>query len=84
MAINFDYTTAFSRNIGWVTTQEQEELRRKKVAVGGLGGVGGSQLIVLARLRETRNSLGNSTRRGSGAHHIMGWPGPYQGKMPRR
>lgn len=42
----FDYSEAFSRNIGWVTPEEQEILRHKKVAVGGLGGVGGNHLIV--------------------------------------
>jgi molybdopterin/thiamine biosynthesis adenylyltransferase len=46
----FDYDQAFSRNIGWVTREEQEALRHKRVAIGGLGGVGGSHLIVLSRL----------------------------------
>jgi molybdopterin/thiamine biosynthesis adenylyltransferase len=46
----FDYELAFSRNIGWVTPQEQAALKGKKVAVGGLGGVGGSHLITLARM----------------------------------
>ncbi len=30
------------------------------------------------------NSSGNSTARGSGDHQSTGWPGEYQGKMPRR
>lgn len=46
----FDYRTAFSRNIGWVTEYEQQSLKSKKVAIGGLGGVGGSHLVTLARL----------------------------------
>ncbi|OGT22192.1 MAG: hypothetical protein A2V90_00405 [Gammaproteobacteria bacterium RBG_16_57_12] len=46
----FDYSAAFSRNIGWVTHEEQQILRHKRVAIGGMGGVGGSHLIVLARL----------------------------------
>ncbi len=46
----FDYEQAFSRNIGWVTSSEQEVLRQKKVAIAGMGGVGGSHLIVLSRL----------------------------------
>ena len=46
----FDYEEAFSRNIGWVTVEEQKLLRNKKVAIAGMGGVGGSHLIVLARL----------------------------------
>lgn len=47
---SFDYNTAFSRNIGWVTEVEQERLRNCRVAIGGLGGVGGVHLLTLARL----------------------------------
>lgn len=50
MSTPFDYFTAFSRNIGWVTREEQAALRDKRVAVAGMGGVGGSHLITLARL----------------------------------
>ncbi|MCP5346844.1 MAG: ThiF family adenylyltransferase [Gammaproteobacteria bacterium] len=46
---SFSYKEAFSRNIGWYTEQEQEALRTKRVAIAGLGGVGGSHLITLAR-----------------------------------
>lgn len=46
----FDYSQAFSRNIGWVTQEEQKSLRNKRIAIGGLGGVGGSHLITLTRL----------------------------------
>ena len=46
----FDYEEAFSRNIGWVTKEEQQTLRSKRVAIGGLGGVGGSHAIVLSRM----------------------------------
>lgn len=46
----FDYTQAFSRNIGWVTEGEQVKLRETRVAIGGLGGVGGVHLLTLARL----------------------------------
>lgn len=46
----FDYTTAFSRTIGWMTTTEQTRLRGKRVAIAGLGGVGGSHLFTLTRL----------------------------------
>jgi len=46
----FDYHLAFSRNIGWVTPTEQELLRNKRVAIAGLGGVGGSHLLTLTRL----------------------------------
>ncbi len=46
----FNYDKAFERNIGWVTPWEQQILRGKKVAIAGLGGVGGSHLLTLARL----------------------------------
>ncbi len=46
----FDYRGAFSRNIGWVSADEQDRLRRARVAIAGLGGVGGAHLLTLARL----------------------------------
>lgn len=46
----FNYGDAFSRNIGWVTEAEQQRLRQSRVAIGGLGGVGGVHLLTLARL----------------------------------
>lgn len=46
----FDYSQAFSRNLGWVTAAEQGRLRRARIAVAGLGGVGGAHLLTLARL----------------------------------
>ena len=53
----FSYSQAFSRNIGWVTSDEQTRLRGKRVAIAGMGGVGGLHLLTLARL-------------GIGAFHI--------------
>ncbi|HET9114329.1 MAG TPA: ThiF family adenylyltransferase [Burkholderiales bacterium] len=53
----FSYDSAFSRNIGWVTRQEQDTLKGKRVAIAGMGGVGGVHLLTLARL-------------GIGAFHI--------------
>lgn len=53
----FTYSEAFSRNIGWVTSQEQDALKSKRVAIAGMGGVGGAHLLTLARL-------------GIGAFHI--------------
>ncbi|WP_036171789.1 ThiF family adenylyltransferase [Massilia sp. 9096] len=50
MSISFSYEKAFSRNIGWVTPQEQQILRNKRVAIAGGGGVGGVHLMTLARL----------------------------------
>lgn len=50
----FDYGQAFSRNIGWVTEAEQEKLRFARVAIAGLGGVGGAHLLTLSRLGMSR------------------------------
>ncbi|OUS12969.1 thiamine biosynthesis protein ThiF [Gammaproteobacteria bacterium 53_120_T64] len=47
---NFNYEVAFSRNLGWVTETEQAILRAKRIAIAGLGGVGGSHLLTLTRL----------------------------------
>lgn len=44
------YNTAFSRNLGWITQDEQAKLRNKRVAIAGMGGVGGSHLLTLTRL----------------------------------
>lgn len=46
----FDYTTAFSRSIGWITHNEAKILRNKRIAIAGMGGVGGIHLLTLARL----------------------------------
>jgi len=47
---DFFYGEAFSRNLGWVTEWEQQILRHKRVAIVGMGGVGGTYLTALARL----------------------------------
>lgn len=47
---DFEYKTAFSRNIGWVTEAEQHVLRNTRVAIAGMGGVGGVHLLTLARM----------------------------------
>lgn len=54
---DFNYELAFSRNIGWLTREEQATLRGKRIAIAGAGGVGGVHLLTLARL-------------GVGAFHI--------------
>ena len=46
----YSYDDAVSRNIGWVTLAEQDRLRQSRVAIAGLGGVGGAYLLTLARL----------------------------------
>lgn len=46
----FSYPLAFSRNLGWVSVEEQEMLRQKTISIAGLGGVGGAHLLTLTRL----------------------------------
>ena len=53
-AFSFSYDQAFSRNIGWVTPAEQAQLKGKRVAIAGVGGVGGIYLLTLARLGITQ------------------------------
>lgn len=55
--IGFNYDTAFRRTVGWVRQSELSLLRRARVAIAGMGGVGGAHLLTLARL-------------GVGAFHI--------------
>ena len=57
LPLAFDYDTAFSRNIGWVTRSEQEKLRGSRIAIAGLGGVGGAHLLTLARLGVARFNI---------------------------
>lgn len=47
---NFSYHAAFQRNLGWFTENDQQILRGKRVAIPGLGGVGGYHLHCFARL----------------------------------
>jgi molybdopterin/thiamine biosynthesis adenylyltransferase len=53
----FEYATAFSRNIGWLTEAEQHSLRTKRIAIAGMGGVGGFHLLTLARLGVEKFSI---------------------------
>lgn len=48
--LDWSYQTAFNRNLGLITSEEQQRLRNARVAVAGLGGVGGIDLVTLARL----------------------------------
>ncbi|EIM63812.1 ThiF family adenylyltransferase [Desulfobacter postgatei] len=43
------YDQAFSRNIGLLTRAEQKKLKRAKIAIPGMGGVGGLHLITMVR-----------------------------------
>lgn len=46
----FSYREAFARNRGWLSAAEQAVLRTRRVAIAGLGGVGGAHLMTLVRL----------------------------------
>jgi sulfur-carrier protein adenylyltransferase/sulfurtransferase len=46
---DFSYGEAFSRNLGWLTEWEQQALRAKRIAIAGMGGVGGFHLMTLVR-----------------------------------
>lgn len=50
MVAEFAYDAAFARNLGWLTEAEQLALRGMRVAIAGMGGVGGVHLLTLARL----------------------------------
>ena len=49
-ADRWSYKEAFSRNLGLINPQEQEMLRTSRVAIAGMGGVGGINLMTLVRL----------------------------------
>ena len=46
----FAHFEAFSRNLGWLGEAELTALSTKRIAIAGLGGVGGSHLLTLCRL----------------------------------
>lgn len=46
----FNYYEAFERNVGWVSEEELRILKGKRIAIAGLGGVGGYHLLTLLRL----------------------------------
>lgn len=48
--VTFNYPVAFSRNLGWITEEEQLVLKSKRIAIAGLGGVGGIHLTTLLRM----------------------------------
>lgn len=46
----WSYDLAFCRHRGLLNAEEQDKLRNSRVAIAGLGGVGGIHLVTLARL----------------------------------
>ncbi|MEQ8848793.1 ThiF family adenylyltransferase [Botrimarina sp.] len=49
-SVRWDYDLAFARNRGLISREHQEVLRNTRVAIAGLGGVGGNHLIELVRM----------------------------------
>lgn len=49
-ASSWNYAEAFSRNLGLIAADEQQKLRACRVAIPGMGGVGGVHLMTLARM----------------------------------
>lgn len=47
---SFSSNVAFSRTLGWITEDEASTLANRRVAIAGVGGVGGHYCEVLARL----------------------------------
>lgn len=56
------FDKAFSRNLGLLTEVEQRTLAQKRVAIAGMGGVGGVHLATLARLGIGRFSIADFDR----------------------
>lgn len=48
--MEYDYFEAFSRNLGFLSREEQERLKKARVAIAGLGGTGGAQVHALSRM----------------------------------
>lgn len=79
---SFDYQKAFSRTLGWVTENELQRLRGARVAIAGLGGVGGSHALTLARLGVGQFNLAefdhfevhNFNRQAGAFMHTIGRP----------
>jgi molybdopterin/thiamine biosynthesis adenylyltransferase len=55
--VQWSYGQAFSRNRGLLTEEEQKKLRGSRVAIAGMGGIGGIDLVTLARLGVGRFSI---------------------------
>jgi molybdopterin/thiamine biosynthesis adenylyltransferase len=51
---SWSYDDAFSRNFGLISRGEQAKIRSARIAIAGMGGVGGNHLVALARLGFSR------------------------------
>lgn len=78
----FNYESAFSRNLGWFKKEDQSLLRSKRIAIPGLGGVGGHHLHGLLRLGFEKFNLAdpdifeiqNFNRQHAANCHTLGRP----------
>ncbi|MDX9740812.1 MAG: ThiF family adenylyltransferase [Gammaproteobacteria bacterium] len=78
----FDPAEAFSRTRGWITATEEQRLRGARIAIAGLGGVGGSHLLTLTRLgiggfnlaEFDRFELANFNRQAGATRSSLGKP----------
>ena len=52
--MKFDYNIAFSRNIGIISREEQEKIRKAKIGIAGVGAAGGGTLYTLVRMGFSR------------------------------
>jgi len=57
MAEQFDYSSAFQINSSIFSTDEQDILRNARVTIAGIGGIGGTMAIILARSGITNFTL---------------------------
>jgi molybdopterin/thiamine biosynthesis adenylyltransferase len=55
--LSWSYDEAFVRNRGLISPEEQERLRHARVAIAGMGGIGGIDLVTFARLGIGRFSI---------------------------
>ncbi len=62
MTPEYNYDLAFSRNLGWILSAEQSVIRQARVAIAGLGGVGGAHLLTLSRLGVGKFSIADFDR----------------------
>jgi molybdopterin/thiamine biosynthesis adenylyltransferase len=76
------YEQAFARNAGLFNAAEQQKLRHTRIAIAGMGGVGGVHLITLARLGIGAFTIAdpdifeiaNTNRQYGASHPTLGQP----------
>lgn len=79
--MEFSYRAAFSRNIGWLSESEQETLKANRIAIAGLGGVGGAHLLTLARLGVSKFCISDFDE--FGVHNLNRQAGAFMSRMGR-